>query len=234
MIVKRTERLHDLVNRYKDAAGAAAEAQKLSNVLGGLQESVGIIERSLPVVEALRDHSALERDPSLGVAAHVVSEARDAIDGSARSYVDSQACETLLRTLKGTADELRDAAVQGWQSFCTASQHELPTDLLGALAAVDEFRETARRAQDAAEKLKTSIASSGPIPTKAQVEATAQAQTELSAALDAIRDAVPPNIQDLLRACMSREGLPLGRLTSEFRDWMRTHKIEKSFVLRIR
>jgi hypothetical protein len=234
MIVERTQRLHDLVNSYKDAAGAAAEAQKLGSILSSIQASVMALERSRPVVQILADLSFLDREPSLTASRKVVADARAAINDSARSYVESEACAALLQTLKTTADELGTLAIQGWQDFCTSRQHALPSDLLAALAVIPDFTETARRAQGAAEKLTSTIAASGAMPTKGHVEAAVRASEDLTAALDAIRDSVPPKVQDSLTACMSRDGLPFSQLTDEFRDWMRKYKIEKSFVLRIR
>src|SRR5206468_2984844 len=109
--------------------GAAAEAQKLGNILTSVQEPVTALERALPVVQALADLSLLERKPSLADARRLVAEARAATNGSARAYVDTDACATLLKTLKTTADEVGTLAIQGWQDFCTSSQHTLPSDL---------------------------------------------------------------------------------------------------------
>jgi hypothetical protein len=234
VIVERTQRLHDLVNRYKDTAGAAAEAQKLGNILSSIQASVLALERARPVVQILTDLSLVDREPSLSATRTLVAEAKAATNGSARSYVESEACAALLQALKKTADEMATLAIQGWQDFCTSSQHTLPSDLLAALAVVPDFSETARRAQGAAEKLTSMIAASGAMPTKGQVEAAVRASQALTAALDAIRDSVPPKVQDSLTACMSRDGLPFSQLTDEFREWMRKYKIEKSFALRIR
>lgn len=234
MITERAERLHDLVNGYKDAAGAAAEAQKLSNVLGALQESVSALDRSLPVVLALKERLVLDRDPALSTATQLVSEARAATTESPRAWVDTKACEALLKTLKAAADDVQNLAIQGWQSFCSSNQREVPSDLLNALAVVDEFHDTAVRAQEAADKLTSTIGASGPIPTKEQVEAAAKARDDLALALDAIKESVPASIEASLRACMSRDGLPLGDLSDDFRDWMRKYKVEKSFILRIR
>src|SRR3982751_1315246 len=106
MIVSRTQRLHELVNSYKDAAGAAADAQRLGNILSGVQEPVAALERSLPVVQALADLSLVDREPSLSAARKLVAEARAAINGSARAYIETEACSSLLQTLKTTADEV--------------------------------------------------------------------------------------------------------------------------------
>lgn len=234
MIADRAENLLELVNKYKDAAGAAAEAQKLSNVLGGIQEPVVALQRSRPVLQVMRAHSLLEREPSLDAARRAVAESRRASNGSIRAYIDMPECASMVKAVKSAADDAAAAAIGAWQDFSTSSQHTLPSDLLTALSAVDEFRETARRAQAAAENLTSAIGRSGPIPTKVQVESAIDASRELASALDEIRSAVPPNVQDALRACLSRGGLPLSQLTEEFRSWMREHKIETSFVVHIR
>ena len=195
MIVERAERLRELVNSYKDAAGAATEAQKLGNTLQAVQDAVTALERSQPVLRVLSGLSLADEGPSLSACQDLVLKAKDAVDGSARSFADTEDCARLLSVLKVTADQVGAHAIQGWQDFCTSNQQSLPADLLSALSVVAAYRDTAERAQGAADRLRSVIASSGPIPTSAQVEAAVRAQEELAAALDAIQQSVPAEVQ---------------------------------------
>jgi hypothetical protein len=234
MIVRRAEQLRELVNTYKDAAGSAAEAQRLTNTLQAIQGAVGGLERSQPALEALSRFSLIADAPSLNGAKQLVDHARAACDGSARAFVGTEDCGRLLTVLKTTADEIGTRVVQAWQDFSTSNQQNVPGDLLAALALVDAYRETAQRAQRAADRLKAIIASSGPVPTAAQIQGAVEAREELESALTAIQDSVPPRVQAALRRCMSRDGIPLDEVSEEFREWIRTNKIERSFVIRIR
>jgi hypothetical protein len=234
VIVQRAERLRELVNSYKDAAGSAAEAQRLTNTLQAIQGAVGGLERSQPALEALSRSSLIADAPPLDGAKQLVEQARAACDGSVRTYVGTEDCGRLLTVLKTAADDVGTRVVQAWQDFSTSSQQNVPGDLLSALSLVDRYRKTAEHAQRAAERLRAIVASSGPVPTAREIDEAVDAREELESALTAIQDSVPPRVQAALRRCMSRDGLALDEVSEEFRDWIRTNKIERSFVIRIR
>jgi hypothetical protein len=234
VISQRAEQLRELTNSYKDAAGSAAEAQRLTNALQAIQDSVGGLERSQPALQALSRFSLVVEAPSLSGPRQLVEKARTACDGSARAFVATDECGRMLNVLKTAADDVGTHVIQAWQDFSTSSQQNLPGDLLSALALVDGYREMAEQAQRATDRLREIIASSGAVPTASQIEAAVIARDELDSALTAIQNAVPPRVQAALRRCMSRDGLPLDEVSEQFQEWIRTQKIEQSFVIRIK
>ena len=233
MIAERAEQLHELINRYQQARHDKVDADRLSTLLGRIQDARSRLQIVLPALRALDDLSLVSQLPGFAEVAQEVGHARSAAGTGVRDFIDTDDCAQLLSSLEATADQANTQVIQAWQRFLAQNQQRVPTDLLRALSRVDEYRDVAQRALATVVDLRRATVGSAAVPTPDSIQAAVEARKKLDAALTQIQQSVPSGVQNALRRCLSPEGLPLGEASEEFRNWMRAHDVEGTFVIRI-
>lgn len=227
-------------DRASEQAGKAvlqAHAAKLTNVLATLQEQNRILADANDLLLALGEDADSPPEASTARAAIAEAEASRG-DETWRNLILSNDfdVESLLAAVREAATAAHLQAVTAWQRRSESLMPSANKQLLDALQKLGaEFSAPAEAAIAALQNVAALLGDIGNrLPTPQEADEVLAAFNEVTSQMTNVLALVDSDdVRSALEETGSSDGLLLDRVPTEFWDFVKKHKLERSFVLKI-